>query len=78
MINNRRPKYFRIKQLSLSLDRNRNDESAVSENDTYVAESVKVTVLAERTHVVRVEVFTALTMKNVIFWDVMPCGYCEK
>jgi hypothetical protein len=22
------------------------------------------------------EVFTAVTMKNAVFWDVAPCGYC--
>jgi hypothetical protein len=26
---------------------------------------------------VRFEVFTAVTMKNAIFWDVMPCGSCK-
>jgi hypothetical protein len=26
---------------------------------------------------VRFEVFTAVTMKNVVFWDVMPCGSCK-
>jgi hypothetical protein len=26
---------------------------------------------------VRVEVFTAVTMKNGVFWDVMPCGSCK-
>jgi hypothetical protein len=26
---------------------------------------------------VRFEVFTAVTMKNGIFWDVMPCGSCK-
>jgi hypothetical protein len=25
---------------------------------------------------VRSEVFTAVTMKNAVFWDVVPCGYC--
>jgi hypothetical protein len=23
------------------------------------------------------EVFTAVTMKNGVFWDVMPCGSCK-
>jgi hypothetical protein len=27
---------------------------------------------------VRFEVFTAVTMKNGVFWDVMPCGSCKK
>jgi hypothetical protein len=26
---------------------------------------------------VRFEVFTAVTMKNAVFWNVMPCGSCE-
>jgi hypothetical protein len=26
---------------------------------------------------VRSEVFTALTMKNAVFWDVTPCGCCK-
>jgi hypothetical protein len=25
----------------------------------------------------RVEVFTAVTMKNGVFWDVTPCGSCK-
>jgi hypothetical protein len=27
---------------------------------------------------VRFEVFMAVSMKNDVFWDVMPCGSCEK
>jgi hypothetical protein len=26
---------------------------------------------------VRFEVFTAVTMKNVVFWDATPCGSCK-
>jgi hypothetical protein len=26
---------------------------------------------------VRSEVFTAMTMKNGVFWDVTPCGSCK-
>jgi hypothetical protein len=26
--------------------------------------------------VVRFEVFTSVAMKNAVFWDVAPCGYC--
>jgi hypothetical protein len=26
---------------------------------------------------VRLEVFTAVTMKNGVFWDVTPCGSCK-
>jgi hypothetical protein len=27
--------------------------------------------------IVRFEVFTAVTMKNGVFWDVTPCGSCK-
>jgi hypothetical protein len=26
---------------------------------------------------VRFEVFTAVTMKNGVLWDIMPCGSCK-
>jgi hypothetical protein len=26
---------------------------------------------------VRLEVFTAVTVKNGVFWDVTPCGSCK-
>jgi hypothetical protein len=28
-------------------------------------------------HYVRFEVFTAVTIKNGVFWDVTPCGSCK-
>jgi hypothetical protein len=28
-------------------------------------------------HKVRFEVFTAVPMKNGVFWDVTPCGSCK-
>jgi hypothetical protein len=31
----------------------------------------------DNSHYVRFEVFTAVTMKNGVFWDVTPCGSCE-
>jgi hypothetical protein len=31
----------------------------------------------ERNSIIRFEVFMAVTMKNAIFWDVMPCGSCN-
>jgi hypothetical protein len=36
-------------------------------------------VLHELTYVnyARLEVFTAVTMKNGVFWDVTPCGSCK-
>jgi hypothetical protein len=32
--------------------------------------------LAILTEVIRFEVFTAVTMKNAVVWDVVPCRYC--
>jgi hypothetical protein len=31
----------------------------------------------ELTNCVRSEVFTVVTMKNSVFWDVTPCGSCK-
>jgi hypothetical protein len=31
----------------------------------------------ESTECVRFEVFTAVAMKNGVFWDVTPCGSCK-
>jgi hypothetical protein len=28
-------------------------------------------------HIVRFDVFKAVTMKNGVFWDVTPCGSCK-
>jgi hypothetical protein len=36
------------------------------------ASLVKLSLLA-----VRFEVFTAVTLKNGVFWDVTLCGYCK-
>jgi hypothetical protein len=30
-----------------------------------------------RMNYVGFEVFTAVTMKNFVFWDVVPCGPCK-
>jgi hypothetical protein len=32
---------------------------------------------ATNLRVVRFEVFTAVTMKNDVFWNVTPCGSCK-
>jgi hypothetical protein len=34
------------------------------------------TVISGKTFNVRFEVFTAVTTKNCVFWDVTPCGSC--
>jgi hypothetical protein len=34
-------------------------------------------ILKTRKYSVRFEVFMAVTMKNGVFWDVMPCGSCK-
>jgi recombination DNA repair RAD52 pathway protein len=31
----------------------------------------------DKLYCVRFEVFTAVTMKNGVFWDVTPCGSCK-
>jgi hypothetical protein len=31
----------------------------------------------QKRNYVRFEVFTAVTMKNGVFWVVMPCGSCK-
>jgi hypothetical protein len=38
---------------------------------------ITITVLTNSPTCVRFEVFTTVTMKNAIFWDVMPCGSCK-
>jgi hypothetical protein len=54
----------------------------------FVVTAVETSNLAYNTHYtnsphiqkaqyVRFEVFTALTMKNVVFWNVTPCGSCK-
>jgi hypothetical protein len=39
-------------------------------------DSVGVHFYAIFVGIVRFEVFTAVTMKNGVFWVVMPCGSC--
>jgi hypothetical protein len=34
----------------------------------------QITDISAHIHTVRFEVSTAVTMKNAVFWDVMPCG----
>jgi hypothetical protein len=43
----------------------------------YCFYSVKIHWWQVNTGNVRFEVFTAVTMKNAIFWDVMSCGSCK-
>jgi hypothetical protein len=43
-------------------------------------ENIKIVLILGRLGTfrnVRFEVFTAVTMKNGIFWDVTPCGSCK-
>jgi hypothetical protein len=39
--------------------------------------SITITVTIITQEDVRFEVFTAVTMKNGVFWDVTPCGSCK-
>jgi hypothetical protein len=38
---------------------------------------IKMDLLETGLNVVRFEVFTAVTMKNGVFWVVTPCGSCK-
>jgi hypothetical protein len=38
---------------------------------------IKLCMFQENVCCVRFEVFTAVTMKNAVFWDVTPCGSCK-
>jgi hypothetical protein len=38
--------------------------------------SERVPVVENKFEIVKFEVFTAVTMKNTVFWDVAPCRYC--
>jgi hypothetical protein len=54
----------------------------VSENFTLYCSLVYLCYILEKRRefvngFVRFEVFTAVTMKNGIFWDVTPCGPCK-
>jgi hypothetical protein len=46
--------------------------SSYEENTVLQQIAEKQTALA-----LRVEVFTAVTMKNAVFWDITPCGSCK-
>jgi hypothetical protein len=35
-----------------------------------------IPIYVTKCHYVRFEVFTAVTMKKAVFWDVAPCRYC--
>jgi hypothetical protein len=55
-----------------------------SEQAAILARVIHVMILQVRseTHkkfnnLLRFEVYTAVTMKNGVFWDVTPCGSCE-
>jgi hypothetical protein len=43
--------------------------------DRYIS-LITITIL-DIVHIVRFEVFTAVAMKNGVFWDVTPCGSCK-
>jgi hypothetical protein len=43
----------------------------------YIPEWLTVSIGMYILHYVRFEVFTAVTMKNGVFWGVTPCGSCK-
>jgi hypothetical protein len=40
-------------------------------------DSGRLDIIQHVGHCVKFEVFTAVTMKNGVFWDVTPCGSCK-
>jgi hypothetical protein len=52
-----------------------NIKAHIERGDTSTSEAnIKPAV---RVGYIRFEVFTAVTLKNGVFWDVMPCGSCN-
>jgi hypothetical protein len=45
--------------------------------DSYTAIICLMELILILCDIVRCEVFTAVTMKNGVFWDVTPCGSCK-
>jgi hypothetical protein len=43
-------------------------------NRVYISQKTTFTEYLKVTFIVRFEVFTAVTMKNGVFWVVTPCG----
>jgi hypothetical protein len=63
----------RVKRLGLQADR-----SAPSVADGTILQLPRSSSWrSDKNKFVRFEVFTAVTMKNGVFWDVTPCGSCE-
>jgi hypothetical protein len=48
----------------------------VTDNSSMLQFSSEQIKLQQKRHV-RLEVFAAVTMKNVVFWDITPCGLCK-
>jgi hypothetical protein len=46
----------------------------IGEPETTLAVTSNRSMLRRNTNYVRFEVFTVVTMKNGVFWDVTPCG----
>jgi hypothetical protein len=47
-----------------------------TESKNHSSDKDKPSFAVNGINLVRFEVFTALTMKNGVFWDVTPCGFC--
>jgi hypothetical protein len=46
------------------------------ETENFLTSQVSGSFLKTQFHG-RFEIFTAMTMKNGVFWDVTPCGSCK-
>jgi hypothetical protein len=52
-------------------------ETEINGRSTDFADKRQQSVGTVRLRTKRFEVFMAVTMKNGVFWDVMPCGSCK-
>jgi hypothetical protein len=54
------------------------DHSFISKYVGFFQSQILVTLTVQPSdYIVRFVVFTAVTMKNGVFWDVTPCGSCK-
>jgi hypothetical protein len=51
--------------------------TAAGKHFTFAQLHFRVNLLSNFCYSVRLVVFTAVTMKNCVFWDVTPCGACK-
>jgi hypothetical protein len=70
-------RWSRVKK-SLWDTRLRNSEDIHDTSESRIRGSSKTSLNSNKPIHARFEVFTAVNMKNGVFWDVTPCGSCKK